>query len=72
VVDQNNVVIIGHGRLLAAIKLGLETVPVLKIENLTETQIKKLRILDNKLNESERDNENLKLELKDLDYDLSV
>ena len=72
VVDQNNVVIIGHGRLLAAIKLGMEKVPVLKIENLTETQIKKLRILDNKLNESERDNENLKLELKDLDYDLSV
>jgi len=72
VVDQNNVVIIGHGRLLAAIKLGMETVPVIKMEKLTETQIKKLRILDNKLNESERDNENLKLELKELDYDLSV
>ena len=72
VADQNNVVIIGHGRLLAAMKLGMEKVPVLKIENLTETQIKKLRILDNKLNESERDNENLKLELKDLDFDLSI
>lgn len=72
VVDQNNVVIIGHGRLLAAMKLGMETVPVLKIENLTETQIKKLRILDNKLNESERDEENLKLELEQLDWDLSI
>ena len=37
VVDQNNVVIIGHGRLLAVMKLGMEKVPVLKIENLTET-----------------------------------
>ena len=72
VVDQNNVVIIGHGRLLAAIKLWLETVPVVKMEKLTETQIKKLRILDNKLNESERDDKNLRLELEDLDFDLSI
>lgn len=72
VIDQNNVVIIGHGRLLAAKKLGMETVPVVKIENLTETQIKKLRILDNKLNESERDEENLHLELEELDFDLSI
>jgi ParB-like chromosome segregation protein Spo0J len=66
------VVIIGHGRLLATQKLGMEKVPVLKMENLTETQIKKLRILDNKLNESERDEENLKLELEQLDNDLSI
>ena len=67
VVDKNNVVVIGHGRLEAAKKLGLDTVPCLYVENLTDTQIKKLRILDNKLNESERDIPNLKLELDDLD-----
>jgi len=65
-------VIIGHGRLLAAIKLGMDKVPVIKMENLTETQIKKLRILDNKLNESPRDDKNLRLELEDLDFDLSI
>jgi hypothetical protein len=42
------------------------------MENLTETQIKKLRILDNKLNESERDDKNLRLELEELDFDLSI
>jgi hypothetical protein len=35
-------------------------------ENLTDEQIKKYRILDNKLNESERDIDNLKLELEEL------
>ena len=66
VVDQNNILIIWHGRLEASKKLWLKTVPVLKKEDLTDKQIKKLRILDNKLNESERDIENLKLELEDL------
>lgn len=36
------------------------------MEDLNEKQIKKLRILDNKLNESERDDENLKVDLEDL------
>jgi len=72
VIDQNNVVIIGHGRLLAAMKLGMEEVPVIKMEKLTKTQIKKLRILDNKLNESPRDEKNLRLELEELDFDLSI
>jgi len=71
VIDKDNIVIVWHGRLEGAKKLGLETVPCIKAENLTEQQIKKYRILDNKLNESERDIENLKLELEDLG-DLSI
>lgn len=67
VIDKNNIVIIGHGRLEAAKKLWLEKVPCVIIDNLTETQIKKLRILDNKLNESEYDLANLKLELDSLE-----
>ena len=63
VIDKNNIVIIGHGRLEASKKLWLETVPVVMMDDLTENQIKKLRILDNKLNESQRDVENLKIEL---------
>ena len=67
VIDKNNIVIIGHGRLEAAKKLWLEKVPCVITDNLTEAQIKKLRILDNKLNESEYDLANLKLELDSLD-----
>lgn len=63
VIDKNNIVIVGHGRLEGAKKLWLEKVPCLQVENLTEEQIKKYRILDNKLNESDYDLANLKLEL---------
>ena len=66
VIDATNIVVIGHGRLLAAKKLGLTSVPCYRAEQLTEEQIKKLRILDNKLNESDRDLANLKLELDSL------
>lgn len=70
VIDKDNVVIIWHWRLLASKKLWLEEVPCISMENLTTTQVKKLRILDNKLNESEWNLENLKMELDDL-WDLS-
>lgn len=66
VIDKNNIVVVWHGRLEWAKKLWLKTVPCLMAENLTEQQIKKYRILDNKLNESERDIDNLKLELEEL------
>lgn len=67
VIDKSNVVIIGHGRLEGAKKLGLEKVPCVMMDNLTDVQIKKLRILDNRLNESERNLANLKLELDGLE-----
>lgn len=64
VVDENNVILVGHGRLLAAQKLGLKTAPVLKKTGLTETQKKAYRILDNKLqNDSTWSFDNLELEL---------
>lgn len=66
VIDKNNILIVWHGRLEWAKKLWLKTVPCVYADNLTEQQIKKYRILDNKLNESERDIENLKLELDEL------
>ena len=40
--------------------------PCVRVENLSDEQIKKYRILDNKLNESEWDVDNLKLELDEL------
>lgn len=68
VLDNNNEIIIGHGRYFASQLLGMEEVPCVFVENLTDEQIRKLRILDNKLNESEWDDDLLKLELEDLDF----
>ena len=52
VIDKNNVVVIGHCRLLAAKKLKMADVPCVCVEDLTEEQVKALRIVDNKSNES--------------------
>lgn len=65
------IIINGHGRLAWAKKLWMKKVPCIIAKDLTEEQIKKLRILDNKLNESEWDLANLKLELDSL-WDLSM
>lgn len=67
VVDKDNVVIIGHCRLEACKKLKFKEVPCVKADELSEEQVAKLRLLDNKLNESEWDFELLGEELFDLD-----
>ena len=67
-VDKNNVVVNGHTRLLASKKLGLKEVPVIVIDDLTDTQIKAFRIADNKVSEyASWDEELLKLELEQLE-----
>lgn len=68
VVDKNNVVVIGHCRLLAAKKLKMADVPCVCVEDLTEEQVRKLRIIDNKSNESDWDLDFLNEELLDLDF----
>lgn len=75
VVDSSNIVIIGHGRLAAAKRLRMQTVPCIVRDDLSEAQVKALRIADNKLNESEWDDEALKFEfaqLLDLEYDVEM
>ena len=63
-IDKANTIIVGHGRFLAAKKLSLAKVPVVRKENLTELQIKAYRILDNKLqNDSTWAFNNLELDL---------
>lgn len=54
-IDKNNCVVAGHGRILGAKKAGLKEVPTLCLDDLTEEQIKAYRLADNKLNESEWD-----------------
>lgn len=67
VIDKDNVVVIGHCRLLAAKQLKMKEVPCVCVEDLTEEQVKALRIVDNKSNESEWDFDILPDELADLD-----
>ena len=74
VIDKDNVIVIGHGRYEAAKRLGLQEVPCIKREDLTDKEVKQLRILDNKLNESPWDSylyatelESAELEGYDLD-----
>lgn len=75
VVDSDNVVINGHTRLLAAEKLGLEKVPVIRKEDLTPEQVKAFRLVDNKTSElSGWDFEKLDAEIAELqamDFDMS-
>lgn len=68
VVDENNIVLVGHGRLIAAKHLNLDTAPVLQIKDLSETKKRAYRILDNKLqNDSTWAFNNLELELDALE-----
>ena len=70
VIDKDNVVVIGHGRLDAAKKLELDTVPCNYADDLTNDEINALRLADNKLNESDWDMELVGEELKSLPVEL--
>ena len=66
-VDGANGIIAGHGRLLAARKLGLSQVPVIELGHLSETQKRAYVLADNKLSERAGwDAEMLALEVGDL------
>lgn len=67
VIDKNNVIIIGHGRFEAAKRIGMKSVPCIRATDLSEEQIKALRIADNKLSEKAVwDNDALSEELKSI------
>ena len=73
VLDKDNVITVGHTRFKAAQMLGLETVPVVYADELSEDQIKAYRLLDNRLNEiAVWDIPSLKVELENLpEFDFS-
>ncbi len=77
-IDASGRVIAGHGRVKAARVLGLETVPTIRLEHLTEAQIRAYVIADNRLAENAGwDRDLLALELQglaelDLGFDLEV
>jgi len=75
VVDENHVILKGHGRRLAAIEAGLETFPVIVRTGLTEEEKRILRLSDNKVNESPWDDKLLIAELaylQEAESDLSL
>jgi len=75
-IDAENGIIAGHGRVMAASKLGLAKVPCIRLAHLTDTQKRAYIIADNKLAlNAGWDEEMLGLELADLreaDFDLDV
>jgi hypothetical protein len=67
-IDKDNVIIAGHGRVLGAKELGLKDIPCIYADDLTEEQVREYRILDNKLNESSWIDDELDFELEELDF----
>ena len=75
-IDADKNIIAGHGRLMAAKQIGLETVPCINVEGLSEAQYKAYVLADNRLTElgewnMDLVNEELKA-LQDLDFDISL
>jgi site-specific DNA-methyltransferase (adenine-specific) len=68
IIDKENVIVAGHTRLAAAKKLGLESVPCIMADDLSEQQIKAFRLADNKTAElATWDLEKLEIELEGID-----
>lgn len=76
IIDGENGIVAGHGRVLAAQKLGLKDLPCIEAVHLTEAQKRAYVIADNRLAlDAGWDNELLKVELQDLDaqgFDLTL
>jgi ParB-like chromosome segregation protein Spo0J len=75
-IDTDNHILAGHGRLAAAERLGLASVPTLKIEHLTDAEKRAYVLADNRLAEKAGwDEEILAIELQgliDLDFDVEL
>lgn len=68
IIDKDGVIVAGHTRHAAAKKLGLESVPCIMADDLTDQQIKAFRLADNKTAElATWDLEKLELELESID-----
>ena len=75
-IDGNNNIVAGHGRVLAARKLGMTDVPVVPLAHLTDIQRRALILADNKIGENASWDEELLglelVELKDGGFDLGI
>jgi ParB-like chromosome segregation protein Spo0J len=72
-IDKENNIVCGHGRVMAAKKLAMHTVPCLRVDSLTEGQRRAFILIENRLHEtSDWDRELLKHELDDLMLNLQM
>jgi DNA modification methylase len=77
-IDESGNLIAGHGRLLAAKRLGLDQAPVIVIPNLSDTQKRALRLADNKIAQNAGwDTDLLRVELSaltdlEVDFDIQI
>ena len=71
-IDENNVIIEGHGRYIACNELGIKEVPIIRLEGLDEEHKKAYMLVHNKLTmNSDFDIELLSYELEDISIDMS-
>jgi ParB-like chromosome segregation protein Spo0J len=71
VVDENGVILAGHGRRLAALKLGLKQVPVLQMTDMSEDEKRAFRLADNRVAIGNIDADLLAKEIAEMEFDLS-
>ena len=73
IIDKDDVIVAGHTRLKACRKLGIQKVPCVTADNLTDEQVAAFRIIDNKTAEAALwDYEKLEQELQQLDIDMTL
>lgn len=81
VIDADNVIVAGHTRYKAAVKLGMDSVPCIVADDLTDEQIKAFRLADNKVGEqstwdmdllAEELDSILDLDMSDFGFDLDM
>ena len=72
VIDKDNVIVTGHTRYKACLKLGMDKVPCIKADDLTDDQVKAFRVVDNRVAEiASWDLDKLNVELGEIDMDMS-
>lgn len=73
IIDENNTILVGHGRTQAAKQAGLKKVPYRRITDLSEEQKRAYILADNKLSDiAEWDDELLKIELENISLDMTA
>lgn len=70
VIDREGTIVVGHGRYEAAKLLGIDEVPCVRADDLTEDEIKAYRLVDNRVSSEEYDLTAEFAELEDIDLDM--